>query len=77
MKFGIQTKMLKTVKLNYTNDPVNKQQIWKCDDCESIDSQEHILWCPAYSSFRKDKNLDDDRDLTRYFKQVLQFRDDE
>ena len=77
MKFGIKTKMVKSVKLNYKNEPINKQKVWKCDDCESIDSQEHILWCPAYSLFRKDKNLDGDRDFTRYFKQVLQFKVDE
>ena len=77
MKFGIKTKMVKSVKLNYKNDPINKQKVWKCDDCESIDSQEHILWCPDYSLFRKDRNLDGDRDLTRYFKQVLQFKVDE
>ena len=75
MKFGIQTKMVRSVKLNYKNDPANKKKMWKCDDCQSIDSQDHILWCPAYSLFRHEKNLEDDKDLTRYFLQVLRFRD--
>ena len=75
MKFGLQTKMVKSVKLNYKNDPVNKKKLWKCDDCQSIDSQDHILWCPAYSLFRNEKNLEDDQDLTKYFLQVLRFRD--
>ena len=75
MKFGLQTKMVKSVKLNYKNDPANKKKMWKCDDCQSIDSQEHILWCPAYSLLRHEKNLEDDQDLTRYFLQVLRFRD--
>ena len=75
MKFGLQTKMVKSIKLNYKNDPANKKKMWKCDDCQSIDSQEHILWCPAYSLLRHEKNLEDDRDLTRYFLQVLRFRD--
>ena len=74
-KFSIRTKMVKTVKLNYKNDPTNKISLWKCDDCSSVDSQEHILWCPAYSAFRIDKDLDSDRDLTKYFQQVLRFRD--
>ena len=74
-KFAIRTKMVKTVKLNYKNDPCNKRSMWQCDDCSSIDSQEHILWCPAYSLFRLEKDLDSDKDLTRYFQQVLQFRD--
>ena len=74
-KFAIRTKMVKTVKLNYKNDPKHKMSLWKCDDCSSIDSQEHILWCPAYSQFRIDKDLDEDKDLTRYFQQVLNFRE--
>ena len=72
-KFAIRTKMVKTVKLNYRNDPANKRSKWKCDDCESLDSQEHILWCPPYSAFRKDIDLDSDKDLTKYFQQVLRF----
>ena len=74
-KFAIRTKMTKTVKLNYKNDPSNKNKLWMCDDCSSVDSQEHILWCPAYGHLRLEKNLEDDRDLTRYFQQVLQLRD--
>ena len=61
--------MTKTVKLNYKNDPSNKKKMWMCDDCTSVDSQEHILWCPAYGHLRLEKNLEDDRDLTRYFQQ--------
>ena len=58
------------------NEPVNKKSLWKCNDCSSLDSQEHILWCPAYGHLRENKNLDIDKDLTRYFKQVLLLRDD-
>ena len=74
-KFAIRTKMTKTVKLNFKNDPLNKKKLWMCDDCSSVDSQEHILWCPAYGHLRQEKNLEDDKDLTRYFQQVLQLRD--
>ena len=74
-KFALRTKMTKTVKLNFKNDPVNKKTLWKCNDCSSIDSHEHILWCPAYGHLRIDKNLEEDKDLTRYFQQVLLLRD--
>ena len=73
-KLAIRTKMTKT-KSNYKNDPSNKNSLWMCDDCQSVDSQEHILWCPAYGHLREDKDLDDDRHLTRYFQQVLRLRD--
>lgn len=75
-KFAIRTKMVRTVKLNYKNDPSNKRTMWECNDCYSIDSQEHILWCPAYQEFRVNKDLDSDKDLTRYFQQVLIYRDE-
>ena len=74
-KFAIRTKMTKSVKLNYKNDPVNKNSLWKCEDCSYVDSQEHILWCQAYEQFRTNKDLSDDKDLVRYFQQVLQYRD--
>ena len=74
-KFALRTKMTKTVKMNFKNDPSNKKSCWKCDDCSHVDSQEHILWCPAYGHLRANKNLDEDKDLTRYFQQVLQLRD--
>ena len=75
-KFAIRTKMVRTVKLNYKNDPSNKRTMWECNDCYSIDSQEHILWCPAYQEFMVNKDLDSDKDLTRYFQQVLIYRDE-
>jgi hypothetical protein len=61
-KFALRTKMTKKVRMNYKNDPANKKTLWKCDDCSSLDSQEHILWCPAYGHLRLEKDLDDDKD---------------
>ena len=74
-KFALRTKMTKNVKMNFKNDPANKRTLWKCDDCSSIDSQEHILWCPAYGHLRIEKDLDNDKDLTWYFQQVLKSRE--
>jgi hypothetical protein len=34
-----------------------------------------VLWCPAYGHLRIDKNLEEEKDLTRYFQQVLILRD--
>ena len=62
-KFALGTKMTKTIKLNSKNDPVNKKTLWKCNDCSSI------------GHLRIDKNLEEDKDLTRYFQQVLILRD--
>ena len=70
-KFKIVTKMTKNIKLNYKNDPKNVRNLWKCSECDHIDSQEHILWCEGYEKLRENKNLDSDHDLTSYFQQVM------
>ena len=74
-KFALRTKMTKTVKLNFKNDPANKIKLCHCNDCSRIDSQEHILWCPTYSHLKVGKNLDENQHLTRYFQQVLVSRE--
>ena len=74
-KFKLNTKMTKNVKLNYKNDPRNVKKLWKCTECDYIDSQDHILWCEGYSELRKNKDLDSDYDLTSYFQQVMQCRE--
>ena len=48
-----------------------------CDSCKrAIESQSHLLWCPAYQHLREGKSLDSDKDLTQYIINVLQYRDD-
>ena len=67
--------MTENVKLNYKNDPKSLKKLWKYTECDYIDSQDHILWCEGYTELRKNKDLDDDYDLTRYFQQVMQLRE--
>ena len=42
----------------------------------SIESQSHLLWCPAYKNLREEKNLNNDDDLLEYVKKVLEIRQD-
>ena len=75
LKFKFRSKML-DVKMNYSHDPVFSKDLWKCDSCErSIDTQNHILWCPAYSEIREGKSLNNDEDLISYLKKVMNVRD--
>ena len=63
-------------KFNYKNDPVNSAMLWRCDSCQtSIDTQDHILWCPSYSELREGKDIKKDSDLIEYVKKVLKIRD--
>ena len=75
-KFRIRSKMTKTVKMNYPSDKGYKADLWRCWHCPSLDTQSHIMTCPAYQHFREDKNLDNDQDLVKFFRQVIQLRDD-
>ena len=73
LKFKVRTKMF-PCKFNFQNDPVNIKKIWKCDDCNNVDTQAHILWCPAYKNLREGKSVDNDKDLIEYFQKVYSLR---
>ena len=63
-------------KFNFKNDRTNRKDLWLCDSCEkAIESQSHLLWCPAYKNLREGKSLDSDKDLVTYIQSVLLLRD--
>ena len=73
--FKFRSKMF-NAKFNYKSDPRHSNKLWKCNSCQSgIESQDHVLWCPSYSSLREGKNIDNDEDLAEYLKNVLIIRD--
>ena len=75
VKFKIRTEML-IVKFNYKHLPQNQKTLWKCESCQtSIDTQSHIMWCPAYSELRIGKDINSDADLIEYVKKVMQIRE--
>ena len=75
-KFRLRSKMTKTVKMNYPSDKGYKADLWSCWHCPSLDTQSHIMTCPAYQQFRENRNLDNDQELVKFFRQVIQLRDD-
>ena len=69
--FKYRSKML-NFKFNYKNDTKNSRELWKCDSFQSaIESQDHILWCPAYVDLRDGKSLENDKDLIDYYSAVM------
>ena len=69
--------MVQSVKMNFPSDPQFKREMWECQHCSCIDTQSHIiLSCPAYNEIRTNKNLENDKDLVQFFKEVLEMRDD-
>ena len=62
-------------KMNTMNNPKFKAEMWRCDSCEScIDSQSHLLYCPAYKDLREGRTLSSDDDIVSYFREVLAIR---
>ena len=74
VNFSLRTHMFKC-KMNFMNDPAYKAEMWRCNSCETcIDSQSHILYCPAYKELREGKSLTSDDDVVNYFREVMKIR---
>ena len=73
--FRIRSSMI-PAKMNMKCNQKFAEQLWKCDDCWSMDSQSHILWCPAYAPLREGKNLSSDLDLVHYYQAVTKLREE-
>ena len=63
------------IAMNYKGDPIYTRNHWKCQDCFTPDTQEHIIRCPSYQHLRMGKDLASDKDLVEYFRKVLSIRD--
>ena len=64
-------------KMNFKNKREYKNdEKLLCDSCESEseESTTHILFCPAYSLIRENKQLNNDTHLAEYLQQVLEIR---
>ena len=75
IKFALRTKITRTVQTNYKGDKKFAANKWMCRDCQTEDTQDHIVRCPTYQHLRKDKNLSDDKDLVNYFRKVIDIRE--
>ena len=75
LKFALRAKMTKTVQMNFKGEPKYIKNGWKCQDCDTPDTQDHILRCPCYQQLRVGKNLESDKDLVQYFRKVIQIRE--
>ena len=73
-KFKLRSRMVE-VKNNFKGGRTAVNLL--CDSCESsLETQDHILFCPAYSDLRIDMDLGCDMDLVNYVRQVLVRRED-
>ena len=71
-KFNLRSKML-DIKFNYSAK--YEKELWLCDSCcSSIETQSHLLFCPAYSTLRVGKDLSNDDHLIAYIQSVMHIR---
>ena len=75
LRFQIRSKMVRSVKFNYTSDPKYSSQLWLCTHCDKMDSQSHIIKCESYKHLREGKSLENDKDLVDYFREVISLRE--
>ena len=72
LKFQMRSQML-DIKFNFSAK--YEKELWLCDSCcSSIETQSHLLFCPAYSTLREGKNLSDDEHLLTYIQNVMKIR---
>ena len=70
--FQMRSKML-DIKFNYSAK--YEKDLWLCDTCcSAIETQSHMVFCPAYASFREGKDLKSDDDLIAYVQNVMKVR---
>ena len=86
LKFKLQAKMTPTIQMNFPSDAEFTKNLWTCSGCKDMDNalgdkvvgkrdtQQHVMVCPGYADHRENKDFDDDRDLVRYFQQVINQR---
>ena len=81
LRFKIKSKMTPTVKMNFPSDTQYTRDLWSCPGCSipgdvmgNRDTQQHVLICLAYEEFRDGKDLTKDKDIVKYFEQVIQKR---
>ena len=69
--------MMLDFKDNFRNRKDYSDDLWVCDSCErAIESQSHVLWCPAYQELRENKDLSSNKDLAEYMGKVLRIRNE-
>ena len=42
-----------------------------CDGCQkTVETQTHVIFCPAYTKLREGRDIQSDKDLVNYFREV-------
>ena len=44
---------------------------WKCDECQHLDSEEHLLWCKGYEEIREYLDIENEKELSSYLEKIV------
>ena len=62
-------------KLNFKGIKKYKEENYKCDSCEKEDDDNlHVLYCSSYQELRREKDLENNKDLAEYLLKVMNIR---
>ena len=74
MLFRIRTRMV-DLKANFKNKPAFRKDGWLCEGCHrEVETNCHVLSCQASEQVRQGLDLDSDKDLVQFFKEVMKIR---
>jgi hypothetical protein len=74
LQFRIRTNMVElkaNMKGSYKNGDFS---CLGCGDMASVEDQSHVIRCPAYSDIRQGLDMQEDKDLVKYFRKVMLVR---
>ena len=73
IKFKLRNRMLE-IKNNFKGEHIKTNLL--CLACQtSLETQDHILFCPSYSDLRQDMDIHCDKNLVDYIREVMKLRD--
>ena len=62
-------------KMNFKSNKEYIKENYMCDSCESAQEDNlHVLHCESYKDLRKEKDLNNNKDLCIYLQKVLHIR---
>ena len=75
MLFKIRSCMVPSIQMNFPSDKKFTANSWLCVGCNgSLDTQTHVILCNSYETVRTGLNLDHEKDLVKYFQEIVKLR---
>ena len=74
MKHRVRSKCVKTCRTHFPSDQGNISEMFRCYNCNEIDSLEHWQTSNCYKQLREGTKLDRDEELVEFYRGVMKLR---